>query len=555
MRGVLAFMAALWLAAPVQAENLALVIGNQIHDNLAEARGAEAASGAIGLLQNMGFDVLAGENLSAEEMRAQLSGLHERIDRDGADRIVVFLAGHFAQAGSGTWLMGADSTRAGLALADAEGLRLDVVLEIAALARTSAVVWLGDVGGEDAFGLGLSQGLPERLMIPQGVGVVRGRTDHLLGGLRALLRPGTSLAPLVDRNRNLTGEGTLPVTIPFLPEGHASSLRADLLAFEAAREADTEEAYLAYLDSFPNGANAQAARAALERIRNAPERVEDRLQLTRDERRAIQRDLTVLGFNTRGIDGIFGPGTRGALRLWQTQNALEETGFVTREQIFRLNMQATARAAEIEAEERERRAAQERLDREFWAATGAAGDEPGLRSYLDRYPDGIFAGLARERLADLAERARAAELARQRERDIAAWQRARTRDTLGGYQEYLVEFPQGEFAELARARIAERQPAPLPAPEPAPEPAEPLVDAQAQAAEEALGLTRPTRQLIEQRLARLGLDPGPVDGVFDDQTRVAIGQAQARFDLRQTGYVNQDLLTMLISNLFRDFFD
>ena len=61
--------------------------------------------------------------------------------------------------------------------------------------------------------------------------------------------------------------------------------------------------------------------------------------------------------------------------------------------------------------------------------------------------------------------------------------------------------------------------------------------------------------MIEQRLARLGMDPGPVDGVFDAQTRVAIAQAQEFFDLRQTGYVNQDLLTMLISNLFREFFD
>ena len=547
MRLVMACVLALWLAVPAQAENIALVIGNQVHDTLSEARGAGAASGAVSLLQDMGFDVIAGDDLSAEEMRAQLSGLHDRIARDGAERVVVFLAGHFAQAGSGTWLMGTDATRAGLALADGQGLRLDVVLEIAALAQTSSVVWLGAAGGEGEYGLGLDPGLPDRLMVPQGVGVVRGRTDQLVAGLRALLRPGTPLAQVVDRNRALSGEGAIPVLVPFLPEDHTSSARADLRAFNDARDADTEEAYLAYLEVFPNGQNAQAARAALERIRNAPERVEQRLMLTRDERRAIQRDLSVLGYDTRGIDGIFGPGTRGAVSLWQAQNNLDETGFLTREQIFRLSGQAADRAAEIEAEERALRAEQERLDRDFWASTGAAGDEAGLRSYLDRYPNGIFAGLARERLAAIAERARDAD----RERDIAAWRRARARDTLGAYQAYLRDWPQGEFTDLARARIAARQPVSPPAPQPP----EPPVDAQAQAAEQALGLTRPTRQLIEQRLARLGLNPGPVDGVFDDQTRVAIAQAQARFDLRQTGYVNQDLLTMLISNLFREFFD
>ena len=75
------------------------------------------------------------------------------------------------------------------------------------------------------------------------------------------------------------------------------------------------------------------------------------------------------------------------------------------------------------------------------------------------------------------------------------------------------------------------------------------------AAEAALGLNRATRVLIERRLARLGFDPGPIDGVFDDQTRVAIRQAQERFDLVPTGYVNQDLLTMLVSGLFQEFFD
>ena len=551
MRVVMASILALWLAAPLQAENLALVIGNQSHDTLSAARGANAASGAADLLAEMGFDVLAGEDLSAEEMRAQLSGLHERIVRDGAERVVVFLAGHFVQAGSGSWLMGTDATRAGLALADGQGLRLDVVLEIAALAQTASVVWLAEADSQAEYGLGLEPGLPGRLSVPQGVGVVRGRSDQLVAGLRALLRPGTPLAQVVDRNRALSGEGTIPVLAPFLPEDIASSIRADLRAFNDARDADTEDAYLAYLEAFPNGQNAQAARAALERIRNAPERVEQRLMLTRDERRAIQRDLSVLGYDTRGIDGIFGPGTRGAVTLWQAQNDLDETGFLTREQIFRLSGQAADRAAEIEAEERALRLEQERLDRDFWAATGAAGDEAGLRSYLDRYPNGIFAGLARERLAAIAESARDAE----RARDVAAWRRARMRDTLGAYELYLRDWPQGEFADLARARIAERQPVVEAPPAPDPVPPTPPADAQAQATEQALGLTRPTRQLIEQRLARLGMDPGPVDGVFDAQTRVAIAQAQEFFDLRQTGYVNQDLLTMLISNLFREFFD
>ena len=552
MRRFLPIMLVLCLGAQAQAANIALVVANQEYDALSTAHGASALSAATATLEDMGFQVLAGEGLNAEEMRAQLAGLHEQIIRDGAERVVVVLAGHFAQSRSGGWLMGREAEALGLALADGQGLRLDIVLEIASLATDGAVVWLGESTGADTFGSGLEAGLPPRLMAPQGVGIVRGRADQVLAGLRQSLRPGTTLASVVDSNRNLTGEGAIPTLVPFLPEGYAPAARADMRAFTTAQVADTEDAYQAYLDAFPNGQNAQAARSALERIRNSPERVEQSLMLTRDERRAIQNDLTVLGYDTRGVDGIFGPGTRGAITNWQRQNDLPETGFLTQDQIFSLARQGADRAMELEAEERARREAEERSDREFWAATGAAGDEAGLRRYLERYPEGIFAGLAQDRLAQFAAELQEAV----RSRDLAAWRRARDLDTIAGYEAYLRDWPEGEFLDVARSRLLRLQP------EPESEDADRLPPGQdrsavarARAQEQQLGLAGPTRLLIEQRLARLGLDPGPVDGEFDAQTRTAIAQAQERFDLQPTGYVNQDLLTMLVSSLFREFFD
>ena len=549
MRRILPIILVLCLGAQAKAANVALVVANQEYETLSTARGANAVSAASAALEDMGFHVFSGDGLNAEEMRAQLAGMHEHIMRDGAERVVVVLAGHFAQSRSGGWLMGREAAAQGLALADGQGLRLDIVLEIAALATDGAVVWLGESTGSDTFGRGLEAGLPPRLMAPQGVGIVRARADHLLAGLRQSLRPGTTLASVVDRNRNLTGEGAIPTLVPFLPEGYAPAARADLRAFAAAQEADTEDAYQAYLDAFPNGQNAQAARTALDRIRNSPERVEQALMLTRGERRAIQNDLTVLGYDTRGVDGIFGPGTRGAIENWQGQNDLSETGYLTRDQIFNLARQGADRAIELEAEERARREAEERSDREFWAATGAAGDEAGLRRYLERYPEGIFAGLAQDRLAQFeAEQADVI-----RSRDLAAWRRARDANTMAEYEAYLGDWPEGEFVDVARSRLRALQPEPEQGASP------PGLDqsarARARAQEQQLGLVGPTRLLIEQRLARLGLDPGPVDGVFDEQTRIAIWQAQERFDLRPTGYVNQDLLTMLVSNLFREFFD
>lgn len=546
----LALAAVLW-ASNSLAGGVALVLSVENYENLPDATSSAALLQTTEKLEELGFLVLSGSDLTAEELRAQLAGSFEQILREEAARVVIALSGHFAHSGSGTWLMGAEAAASGLALVEGQGLSLATVGEIAAQAGEAAVIWLAPSANAPDPGAGLRAGLPETLGLPADIALIRGPVDQVVAGLTASLRPGVTLASIARSNRALTGSGALPARTPFLPEGFAPGARADLRAWAEAEEADTEEAYQAYLAAFPNGENAQAARAALEAIRSAPDRIEAALFLTTDERRAIQRDLTTLGLDTRGIDGIFGPGTRGAIGVWQERNDLAATQFLDRDQIFTLAAQAAERAAEVEAEERARREAEERADRDFWALTGAAGDEPGLRSYLERYPEGIFAGLAQDRLAQFAASAQAAREAE----DLDAWRRARALDTVGSYEAYLSQWPEGAFRTNAQARLEMRRPQ-MPAEAAQPEPASLTpAETRARAAEQALNLPQSTRLLIEQRLARLGLDPGPVDGVFDAQTRVAIRQAQERFDLFQTGYVDQNMLAMLVSNLFREFFN
>lgn len=60
------------------------------------------------------------------------------------------------------------------------------------------------------------------------------------------------------------------------------------------------------------------------------------LRLSRDQRRAVQAGLTRRGFDTRGVDGIFGRGTRGAIAAWQRANDAEATGYLTAAQAQRL---------------------------------------------------------------------------------------------------------------------------------------------------------------------------------------------------------------------------
>ncbi len=531
-------------AAPGQAGGVALVLG-----------GEAGVDEAVTTLETVGFEVFSASDPDSASMRSELAALHGALRAEDAAHVVVVLTGVFAHAPHGGWLLGSEADRPALALADGQGLRLDTVMQIAAEAGTGALVWLGEEVAAREFGLGLRAGLPDAWDLPDGLGLVTGTPADVGAALGEALQPGAPLGAALERRPGLALQGALDPRAAFLPQDFAPLARADQRAFEAAVEADTEEAFAAYLAAYPNGMNAQAARAEIERIRTAPDRIEAELFLTAEERRAIQRDLSVLGYDTRGIDGIFGPGTRGSIAGWQELGGREPTGYLTREQILALAEEAAERSAEIEAEARAQREAEERADREFWAMTGAAGDGPGLRSYLERYPEGIFAALAQARLEQLAEAERAAA----REREVEAWRRARRIDSVASYEAFLRDWPEGEFAELAQARIDERRPAPDAgedaATAPDTEPPEGAAEMQARATEAALGLNRPTRLLIEQRLVAMGLDPGPVDGVFDARTRAAIRAAQAQFDHPATGYVDEALMNRMMQGLLRSLFD
>lgn len=60
----------------------------------------------------------------------------------------------------------------------------------------------------------------------------------------------------------------------------------------------------------------------------APQLAEDELQLTRRTRQELQRRLRLIGYNPRGVDGIFGENTRQAIMDLQSDNDLNPTGFL-----------------------------------------------------------------------------------------------------------------------------------------------------------------------------------------------------------------------------------
>ncbi|WP_299616877.1 protein kinase [Pelagibius sp.] len=108
-------------------------------------------------------------------------------------------------------------------------------------------------------------------------------------------------------------------------------------------------------------------------------------QLTREEKREIQRDLRALGHYRGGIDGQFGPGTRAGIETFQRVAGLEVTGYLSDGQRSELAQSAAGPRAELEArlaEERQAAAAKEAAEKA--AAEKAAAEQTAAEAAAAR---------------------------------------------------------------------------------------------------------------------------------------------------------------------------
>jgi peptidoglycan hydrolase-like protein with peptidoglycan-binding domain len=544
-RSLMVLLCGVGLAGQAGAADRALIVANENYRNGADISAADDVGDAAPALDAAGFVVTLGRDADAE---AILKNFSTFLSDEGGGRIAIVLAGHFAHTAGETWLLGVEADAPNLVSVSSVGLPLSAVLAAAAEAPGGAAVLLGTETRRFALGTGLTAGIGT-LDIPQGVTVIQGDAGEIAAFADTRLPTrGLGLRAMLADAPELTGEGFLSDLVAFLPAetgivvapapspaptAAESALTTERTLWKQTLAANTREAYLNYLDRYPNGLFVVIAQDAVEALnsdtRSLAQIDEDRLSLSRDQRRQIQRNLALMDTDPKGIDGVFGPGSRNAISAWQGRNGHEATGYLTVAQITQLQAQADRRAAELEAEAAKRQAEQEASDRIYWGETGNRGDEPGLRAYLKRYPDGLYAELAQQRLdaITVAKGGSAASAER------AAWDAAIKGNTIASVQEYLQRYPKGAFVEEANQFIADRQQANA-------------QNAAYQKTEEALGLTPQMRNVVEGRLAALGLKPGPVDGTFTPETRRALRRYQEARKLPPTGYLSQQVMVRLL---------
>lgn len=171
----------------------------------------------------------------------------------------------------------------------------------------------------------------------------------------------------VEKPAEQTEVAALDTTAPAAPAPNAAAtIEVEKFMIESAQASGDVKDYEAYLSAFPNGLFAGIAQNAIDRLKEeqkevevaaatptdgasgltrysgplilnvtdpvrmapASQATEAELGLSKLQRKQLQLRLNLSGNNVGVTDGAIGPGTRGGIAGWQTQNGLVPTGYL-----------------------------------------------------------------------------------------------------------------------------------------------------------------------------------------------------------------------------------
>ena len=95
---------------------------------------------------------------------------------------------------------------------------------------------------------------------------------------------------------------------------------------------------------------------------------------------------------------------------------------------------------------------------EFWDSIKSSVSASEYEAYLEQYPEGSFAALARVRLEAISKDAVGMRDPQDREVELSFWESVRESENPALIEAYLEKYPNGEFTALAEIRLGELRP-------------------------------------------------------------------------------------------------
>ena len=174
--------------------------------------------------------------------------------------------------------------------------------------------------------------------------------DSVLSSTGGSQRPFT-YGSLSSQGVYLTGRPAVESTVVSGQSGSSGGVPTEpnsgsfeLAFWDSIKNSKDPADFQAYLTQFPSGTFTALARNNIERLKSATEEqkvpdrtqvaaitqasIESSLELSRSERRKVQKGLAVAGFDPGAADGLFGQRTRVAIGRWQLSSGADKTGYL-----------------------------------------------------------------------------------------------------------------------------------------------------------------------------------------------------------------------------------
>jgi len=420
-----AYLAAFWLLltgvalGPQDASaangRYALIIGNSNYSFAPLRNPANDASLMAATLRVLGFEVFEYKDINQREMKRAIVDFGRALERAGRDSVGLFYyAGHGVQVGGENYLIPVGSTIRDELDVDIEGVRASIVLAALERAGNALNMVILDACRNNPFQSGsraARSGLA-RMDAPSGTLVAystapgrvaedgRGRNSPYTQALaRAMQAPGEKVEEVFKTVRISVMERTNQRQVPW----EASSLTGDFYFVNPA-VADQTQSLPGKIPAVPAQSNQAVEIEYWKSIANS-----DNPDLYRSYLSAFPNGL----FATIAEERLR---SNAAQATPSPQNDLEE-------------------------------------QRALWESIQNNNDPSLLQAFLNRFPSGLYAPLATARL-DTLQRQQAAPQEDPLMKDLRLWNAIKDSNRPSDYMTYLGQFPNGQFAALAQARLS-----------------------------------------------------------------------------------------------------